>query len=135
MTTVGYGEIVPKTTLGKLIGCFCAIAGVLTIALPVPIIVSHFQYFSRSNETLKKVNKETLRASNNLRANSNGSGSGPAQVVAKTDSLGRRCSSIASGSYGLGEFIEMRNKTSTASTPVASNNCTRRPSRIITNRV
>lgn len=38
-------------------------AGVLTIALPVPIIVSHFQFFYQSNEVVKKLNKETLRAS------------------------------------------------------------------------
>jgi hypothetical protein len=63
MTTVGYGEIVPKTVPGKLIGAMCAIAGVLTIALPVPIVVSHFQFFYQGNQMLKKVSKETLRAS------------------------------------------------------------------------
>lgn len=40
----------------------CAIAGVLTIALPVPIIVSHFQFFYQSSEVVKKLNKETLKA-------------------------------------------------------------------------
>ena len=44
-------------------GCFCALAGVLTIALPVPIIVSHFQFFYQSNEVLKKLNADTLKAS------------------------------------------------------------------------
>jgi len=39
------------------------LAGVLTIALPVPIIVSHFQFFYQSNEVLKKLNADTLKAS------------------------------------------------------------------------
>ena len=47
MKTLGYGDHIPKTTIGKIIGSFCAVSGVLTIALPVPIIVANFKYYCK----------------------------------------------------------------------------------------
>jgi len=42
---VHLADMRPVGVWGKLVGGLCAIAGVLTIALPVPVIVSNFNYF------------------------------------------------------------------------------------------
>ena len=42
LTTVGYGDVSPVTTLGKIIGAFTAIMGVCTVALLTGIVASAF---------------------------------------------------------------------------------------------
>eukprot|EP00745_Piridium_sociabile_P024561 TRINITY_DN38912_c0_g1_i2.p1 TRINITY_DN38912_c0_g1~~TRINITY_DN38912_c0_g1_i2.p1 ORF type:complete len:314 (-),score=66.62 TRINITY_DN38912_c0_g1_i2:333-1274(-) len=47
MTTVGYGDFVPRGLAGKLLGGVCVLSGVLAIALPVPVIVANFNNYYR----------------------------------------------------------------------------------------
>ena len=42
---MGYGDVSPVTGFGKVLGCFCAIFGVLVIGLPIPIIGNRFTKF------------------------------------------------------------------------------------------
>ena len=54
MTTVGYGDKVPKTEGGYIIGCFCVLCGVLTVAFTVPIVVNNFTlYYSHAQSRIK----------------------------------------------------------------------------------
>ena len=56
MTTVGVGDVVPATDLGKLTGQVCAVVGILSIAFPVPIVVSNFNYlYTQDKEDYKLV--------------------------------------------------------------------------------
>ena len=49
-----YGDMVPDTMLGKLIGGVCSLSGVLVIALPVPVIVSNFSRIYHQNQRADK---------------------------------------------------------------------------------
>jgi voltage-gated potassium channel len=42
VTTVGYGDVVPTTTAGRIIGAFTMVSGLLMLALPAGIVATSF---------------------------------------------------------------------------------------------
>ncbi|KAJ7409502.1 Potassium voltage-gated channel subfamily V member 1 [Pitangus sulphuratus] len=74
MTTVGYGDIRPDTTIGKVVAFMCILSGILVLALPIAIINDRFSacYFTlkikeaalRQREALKKLMKNSSSDSN-----------------------------------------------------------------------
>jgi len=49
LTTVGYGDMYPKSVGGYVIGSMCALTGILATGLPVPIIANNFNtYYSHA---------------------------------------------------------------------------------------
>lgn len=61
MTTVGYGDITPKSELGRIIASLCAICGVLLLSVTLPMFVNNFltlYQYSCVNESIEKRKKE-----------------------------------------------------------------------------
>ena len=68
MVTVGYGDVVPKTMWGKILGSYCALCGVIILyCFPTPIVVVHFnklykEYVASSGQNMSKEEKALVMA-------------------------------------------------------------------------
>lgn len=56
-----YGDMVPGTMMGKILGSVCSLSGVLVIALPVPVIVSNFSRIYHQNQRADKRKAQKVR--------------------------------------------------------------------------
>lgn len=59
MTTLGYGDIVPGTPLGYIVGALCALCGLIFLALPIPVIVNNFATFYSHAKARQKLKENT----------------------------------------------------------------------------
>uniref|UniRef100_A0A8C2WC47 A-type voltage-gated potassium channel KCND1 n=1 Tax=Cyclopterus lumpus TaxID=8103 RepID=A0A8C2WC47_CYCLU len=87
MTTLGYGDMVPKTIAGKIFGSICSLSGVLVIALPVPVIVSNFSRIYHQNQRSDKRRAQKVKKARLARIRISKSGSANAFLHSKRNGL------------------------------------------------
>lgn len=94
MTTLGYGDMVPETIAGKIVGGVCSLSGVLVIALPVPVIVSNFSRIYHQNQRADKRKAQRKARLARIRIAKASSG---AAFVSKKKAAEARMAAMASG--------------------------------------
>ncbi|XP_063063640.1 potassium voltage-gated channel subfamily D member 3 [Engraulis encrasicolus] len=87
MTTLGYGDMVPKTIAGKIFGSICSLSGVLVIALPVPVIVSNFSRIYHQNQRADKRRAQKVQKARLARMRISKTGSSNAFLHSKRNGL------------------------------------------------
>lgn len=68
MTTVGYGDVAPKTVFGRVLACLCTMAGIMLLALTVPIFANNFLTLYHFADSEKAVRKFQTQKSKRLKA-------------------------------------------------------------------
>ncbi|KAI6217214.1 Potassium voltage-gated channel protein Shaker [Aphelenchoides besseyi] len=68
ITTVGFGDMSPTSTYGKLIGGICAIVGVITMTFPISIIITNFRDCYRHANRMASLKRQQLFDETHARA-------------------------------------------------------------------
>ncbi|KAK3733191.1 hypothetical protein QZH41_008553 [Actinostola sp. cb2023] len=50
MTTLGYGDLVPESIVGRLTGALCSLSGILVVALPTPVLEKNMRKARKGEE-------------------------------------------------------------------------------------
>ena len=61
ITTIGFGDAVPKSFMGMVLGAITTVVGVLIIDLPMPIIVETFANFYAHLQARQQLPKQRRR--------------------------------------------------------------------------
>lgn len=69
MTTVGYGDIAPKTAFGRVLACLCTVAGIMLLALTVPIFANNFLTLYHFADSERAVRKFQMQKSKRQKSN------------------------------------------------------------------
>ena len=69
ITTVGYGDMTPVTSLGYVVGAICAISGTILFALTIPVLSNNFAVLymhARSHERAVHTNSLLAQLGNSI---------------------------------------------------------------------
>lgn len=61
ISTLGAGDLVPKSLVGMIVGAITTVAGVLIVDLPMPIIVETFVNFNSHLQARQQLPKQRRR--------------------------------------------------------------------------
>lgn len=57
MTSVGFGDFAPRTSLGRMVGFLCTFGGVMSVSIMVVVVINTFELDQNENKSLRILKK------------------------------------------------------------------------------